>query len=145
MTLSLLTFVWIARNKRILQNKLPRINSDVRDGKETRCPLNRRLGEPQCWSVRFAEGKNILHLPGFKTWAFQLVGNWEIFTKFLLLNLSEDRSRWWYNIKLGPKDIVWEDMEWMHLTQDGVRFGATLNMLMNRVTGRGYSSCATVC
>jgi len=77
MVLGLFTSVWIARNKRILQNKLPRIqvNSDVEDGKETRCPLNRRLDEPQCWAVRFAEEKIILHLPAFETRAFQPVDN----------------------------------------------------------------------
>lgn len=31
-------------------------------------------------------------------------------------------------------------MEWMRLTHDGVRFGAALNMVINRVTGRGYGS-----
>jgi len=31
-------------------------------------------------------------------------------------------------------------MEWMHLTHGGVRFGAALNVVMNRVTGRGYGS-----
>jgi len=29
----------------------------------------------------------------------------------------------------------------MHLTHDGVRFGAALNMVMNRLIGRGYGSC----
>jgi hypothetical protein len=28
----------------------------------------------------------------------------------------------------------------MHLTHDGVHFGATLNMAMNRLIGRGYGS-----
>jgi hypothetical protein len=58
--------VWIARNKIILQKKLLRLNSYLKSGKETRCPLNRRLGQPHSWSVRFAEGEKYLAIKGIR-------------------------------------------------------------------------------
>jgi hypothetical protein len=53
-----------------------------------------------------------------------------------VLNWSEEslgrpRRRWEDNIKLIPKEVVCEGVDWLYLTQDTVHWRALVNMVMN--------------
>jgi hypothetical protein len=38
----------------------------------------------------------------------------------------------WYNtIKIDPREIAWQDMDWIHLAQDRNWWQAVMNMVMN--------------
>jgi hypothetical protein len=41
------------------------------------------------------------------------------------------RHRWEYNIKMGLKEIGWEGLNWIHLAQDGDKWWALVNSVMN--------------
>jgi hypothetical protein len=36
------------------------------------------------------------------------------------------------NIRMNPREIGWEDVEWMHLAQDSDQWQALVNTVMNR-------------
>jgi hypothetical protein len=42
------------------------------------------------------------------------------------------RHRWQDNVKMNLGKIGWEDVDWMHLTQDRDKRRATVNTIMNR-------------
>jgi hypothetical protein len=40
------------------------------------------------------------------------------------------RCRWEDNIKMNFKEIGYEDVDWIHLAQDGVQWWALVNIIM---------------
>jgi hypothetical protein len=44
--------------------------------------------------------------------------------------LGRPRRRWEYNIKIGHRDIVWADMDWINLVQDRDQRRAFANTVM---------------
>jgi hypothetical protein len=63
-------------------------------------------------------------------------------TYSILLGISDGkrpvgrlRRRWEDNIRIDLSEIRWEDVDWLHLTQDRDQWRAVVNMVMNlRVT-----------
>jgi hypothetical protein len=47
--------------------------------------------------------------------------------------LGRPRRRRWDNIRLDLREIGWKSVVWMHLAQDGVRWRAFVNSVMNQV------------
>jgi hypothetical protein len=47
------------------------------------------------------------------------------------IQLGRPRRRWEDNIKMDFREIVFEDVEWIHLAQDRVRFRALVNTVMS--------------
>jgi hypothetical protein len=45
--------------------------------------------------------------------------------------LVKPRCRWEDNIRMDLKELGWEDVVWIHLTQDGDQWQAVVNMVMN--------------
>jgi hypothetical protein len=45
--------------------------------------------------------------------------------------LGRHEHKWECNIKIDLKEIVWVDVDWIHLTQVRVQWWAVVNMLMN--------------
>jgi hypothetical protein len=45
--------------------------------------------------------------------------------------LRRPRSSWGDNIRMNYREIGWEDVDWVHLTQDGDLWWAHVNMVMN--------------
>jgi hypothetical protein len=45
--------------------------------------------------------------------------------------LANARSRWNDNIKIDFKEIGWEVVEWVHLAQEGEKWLALVNMVVN--------------
>jgi hypothetical protein len=46
-------------------------------------------------------------------------------------SLERSRHRWEDNIRVDLKKIGWEGVDWIHLAQDGDRWWAVVNMVMN--------------
>jgi hypothetical protein len=45
--------------------------------------------------------------------------------------LGKPRCRWVDNIRMDLREIGWEDVDWMHLVQDGDQWRALVNRIMN--------------
>jgi hypothetical protein len=45
--------------------------------------------------------------------------------------LGRPRCRWVDNIKIGLREIGWDDMDWMDLVQDRDQWRALVNTVMN--------------
>jgi len=45
--------------------------------------------------------------------------------------LERYRRKWEDNIKMDLRETVWEDVDWIHLTQDRDQWRAVLNTVMN--------------
>jgi hypothetical protein len=45
--------------------------------------------------------------------------------------LGRPRCRWVYNIKMDLREIGWDDMDWIELTQDRDQWRALVNTMMN--------------
>jgi hypothetical protein len=45
--------------------------------------------------------------------------------------LGRPRCRWEDNIKMDHREIRWDNMDWIHLTQDRGQWMAVVNMAMN--------------
>jgi hypothetical protein len=45
--------------------------------------------------------------------------------------LGRPRRRWMNNIKINLREIGWDGMDWTDLAQDGDRWRALVNMVMN--------------
>jgi hypothetical protein len=45
--------------------------------------------------------------------------------------LRRNRHRWEDNIRLDLREIVWEDVKWMHLAQDRDQWWDLVNTVMN--------------
>jgi hypothetical protein len=46
-------------------------------------------------------------------------------------SLGRYRRRWENNIRLDPKEISWEGLDWNRLAQDRDQWQAVVNMIMN--------------
>jgi hypothetical protein len=52
--------------------------------------------------------------------------------------------RWEDNIKMGPVEMVWKGVEWVHLAQDRAQWRAPVNTVMNlRVTQKAENFLAS--
>jgi hypothetical protein len=45
--------------------------------------------------------------------------------------LGRPMCRWEDNIRMNLREIGWEDVDWMHLTQDRDQFRAVVNTVMD--------------
>jgi hypothetical protein len=45
--------------------------------------------------------------------------------------LGRPRHRWVDNIKMGHREIIWGDIDWIGLAQDGDQCRALVNTVMN--------------
>jgi hypothetical protein len=45
--------------------------------------------------------------------------------------LGKPRNRWENNIRMDPREIVCEAVDWMHLAQDRDQWRAAVNTVMN--------------
>jgi hypothetical protein len=45
--------------------------------------------------------------------------------------LGRPRRRWEDNVRMTVREIEWEDVDWIHLAQDGDRWLAVVNTVMN--------------
>jgi hypothetical protein len=45
--------------------------------------------------------------------------------------LGRPRRRWEDNIRMGLREIGWEDVDWVHLAEDRDQWRALVNMVMN--------------
>jgi hypothetical protein len=50
--------------------------------------------------------------------------------------LMSSMRRWEDNIIMNLKEIVWEDVDWIHLAQDSGRCRAAVNAVMNLLVSR---------
>ena len=55
--------------------------------------------------------------------------------------LGKPRHRWEDNTEMYLKEISWEGMDWIDLAEDGNRWQAFVNMVMNLIF---YTFCAIV-
>jgi hypothetical protein len=46
-------------------------------------------------------------------------------------SLGKPRRIWEDNIRMGLKEIGWEDVDWMHVAEDRDRWRAVVNTVMN--------------
>jgi hypothetical protein len=47
------------------------------------------------------------------------------------IQLGRHMRRWENNIGMDLREIVWEDVDWIHLDQDRDRWRTAVNMVMN--------------
>jgi hypothetical protein len=45
--------------------------------------------------------------------------------------LGNTRHRWDDNIGMNLREVIWEDVDWMHLAQDSDQWLAVVNTVMN--------------
>jgi hypothetical protein len=57
--------------------------------------------------------------------------NKEMLTLKLLTTLGRPRRRWVDNIKMDLREIVWDGMDWIDVTQDRDQWKALVNTVMN--------------
>jgi hypothetical protein len=45
--------------------------------------------------------------------------------------LGQPRGKWEDNIKMGPKEVGWKSLDWIHLAQDRDHWRVLVNMVIH--------------
>jgi hypothetical protein len=58
--------------------------------------------------------------------------------------LGRPRRRWEHNIRIDLREIGWEDVNWIHLTQDSDQWRTLMKTVMNFRRGEGFLGSTTI-